>query len=65
MLLFALSPFTRPVHVSSAPRPSITSPLYIAYRSHNDVLLGSPTPPTRVDGSDALHAPSQTVLSTI
>ena len=43
MLLFALWPFTRLVHVFSAPLGYFTRP-YIVYRSRDDVQLGSHTP---------------------
>jgi nitrate reductase gamma subunit len=43
MLLFALWPFTRLVHVFSAPVGYLTRP-YIVYRSRDDVQLGSHTP---------------------
>lgn len=41
--LFALWPFTRLVHVFSAPLGYLTRP-YIVYRSRDDVLLGSHRP---------------------
>jgi len=40
MVLFALWPFTRLVHVFSAPLGYLTRP-YIVYRSRDDVQLGS------------------------
>ncbi len=43
MSLFALWPFTRLVHVFSAPVGYLTRP-YIVYRSRDDVQLGSHTP---------------------
>jgi nitrate reductase gamma subunit len=43
MLLFALWPFTRLVHVFSAPLGYVTRP-YIVYRSRDDVQLGSHSP---------------------
>jgi nitrate reductase gamma subunit len=43
MFLFALWPFTRLVHVFSAPVGYLTRP-YIVYRSRDDVQLGSHTP---------------------
>ncbi|MDP9317721.1 MAG: respiratory nitrate reductase subunit gamma, partial [Actinomycetota bacterium] len=43
MGLFALWPFTRLVHVFSAPLGYLTRP-YIVYRSRDDVQLGSHTP---------------------
>jgi nitrate reductase gamma subunit len=43
MALFALWPFTRLVHVFSAPLGYLTRP-YIVYRSRDDVQLGSHTP---------------------
>ena len=43
MLLFALWPFTRLVHVFSAPVGYLTRP-YIVYRSRDDVQLGSHSP---------------------
>jgi nitrate reductase gamma subunit len=43
MALFALWPFTRLVHVFSAPLGYVTRP-YIVYRSRDDVQLGSHTP---------------------
>ena len=43
MGLFALWPFTRLVHVFSAPLGYLTRP-YIVYRSREDVQLGSHTP---------------------
>jgi nitrate reductase gamma subunit len=43
MLLFALWPFTRLVHVFSAPLGYLTRP-YIVYRSRDDVALGSHAP---------------------
>jgi nitrate reductase gamma subunit len=43
MLLFALWPFTRLVHVFSAPLGYLTRP-YIVYRSRDDQQLGSHTP---------------------
>ena len=41
--LFALWPFTRLVHVFSAPVGYLTRP-YIVYRSRDDAQLGSHTP---------------------
>jgi nitrate reductase gamma subunit len=41
--LFALWPFTRLVHVFSAPVGYLTRP-YIVYRSRDDQQLGSHTP---------------------
>ena len=43
MSLFALWPFTRLVHVFSAPLGYVTRP-YIVYRSRDDVQLGSHSP---------------------
>ena len=43
MSLFALWPFTRLVHVFSAPVGYLTRP-YIVYRSRDDVALGSHSP---------------------
>jgi len=43
MFLFALWPFTRLVHVFSAPLGYLTRP-YIVYRSRDDTQLGSHTP---------------------
>ena len=43
MVLFALWPFTRLVHVFSAPLGYFTRP-YIVYRSRDDVQLGSHSP---------------------
>ena len=43
MALFALWPFTRLVHVFSAPLGYLTRP-YIVYRSRDDVQLGSHSP---------------------
>jgi nitrate reductase gamma subunit len=43
MALFALWPFTRLVHVFSAPLGYLTRP-YIVYRSRDDAQLGSHTP---------------------
>ena len=43
MFLFALWPFTRLVHVFSAPLGYLTRP-YIVYRSRDDVQLGSHSP---------------------
>ena len=43
MFLFALWPFTRLVHVFSAPVGYLTRP-YIVYRSRDDVQLGSHSP---------------------
>jgi nitrate reductase gamma subunit len=43
MFLFALWPFTRLVHVFSAPLGYLTRP-YIVYRSRDDVELGSHSP---------------------
>jgi nitrate reductase gamma subunit len=43
MLLFALWPFTRLVHVFSAPLGYLTRP-YIVYRSRDDAQLGSHSP---------------------
>jgi nitrate reductase gamma subunit len=43
MFLFALWPFTRLVHVFSAPLGYLTRP-YIVYRSRDDVQLGSHAP---------------------
>ncbi|MDX6365292.1 MAG: nitrate reductase gamma subunit [Nocardioidaceae bacterium] len=43
MALFALWPFTRLVHVFSAPLGFLTRP-YFVYRSRDDVQLGSHTP---------------------
>ena len=43
MALFALWPFTRLVHVFSAPLGYVTRP-YIVYRSRDDVQLGSHSP---------------------
>jgi nitrate reductase gamma subunit len=43
MFLFALWPFTRLVHVFSAPLGYLTRP-YIVYRSRDDVALGSHRP---------------------
>ncbi len=51
MALFALWPFTRLVHVFSAPLGYLTRP-YIVYRSRDDKALGSHTPRRGWERSD-------------
>ena len=59
--LFALWPFTRLVHVFSAPLGYLTRP-YIVYRSRDDVQLGIPHPPPGLGaGQQVADRPDGTV----